>query len=159
MWLAKLGKGMLFLVKQAFVARDEIPAPLKMPTWEAVWAQDLVNFVLFTLSGVAVRKMSSKPKESDEAFDARWKAYFERQDYLYTVNSALRHILHKNIWLICPVLVVGPLNLAIELIENHSTLRNKNTMPAVAVQGLYTWRIFSYGIKDLIFCFLPRKAQ
>lgn len=57
----------------------------------------MVNFVLFTLSGVAVRKMSSKPKESDEAFDARWKAYFERQDYLYTVNSALRHILHKNI--------------------------------------------------------------
>ena len=159
MWLAKLGKGMLFLFKQAFVGRDEIPAPLKMPAWEALWAQDLVNFVLFTLSGVAVRKMSSKPKESDEAFDARWKAYFERQDYLYTVNSPLRHILHKNIWFICPVLVVGPLNLAIELIENHSTLTNKNTMPAVAVQGLYTWRIFSYGIKDLIFCFLPRKAQ
>jgi len=34
--LAKLGKGMLFLVKQAFVGRDEIPAPLKMPAWEAV---------------------------------------------------------------------------------------------------------------------------
>lgn len=30
--------------------------------------------------GVASRKMSSKPKESDEAFDARWKAYFERPD-------------------------------------------------------------------------------
>ena len=27
---------MLFLVEQAFVARDEIPAPLKMPAWEAI---------------------------------------------------------------------------------------------------------------------------
>ena len=34
--MAKLGKGMLFLVKQAFVGRDEIPAPLKIPAWEAV---------------------------------------------------------------------------------------------------------------------------
>ena len=27
---------MLFLVEQAFVATDEIPAPLKMPAWEAI---------------------------------------------------------------------------------------------------------------------------
>ena len=26
---------MLFLVKQAFVGREEIQAPLKMPAWEA----------------------------------------------------------------------------------------------------------------------------
>ena len=31
MWLAKLGKGMLFLVEQAFVRRDVTQAPLKTP--------------------------------------------------------------------------------------------------------------------------------
>ena len=35
MWLAKLGKGMLFSVEQAFVGRDERQAPLKMLAWEA----------------------------------------------------------------------------------------------------------------------------
>ena len=34
MWLAQLGKGMLFSVKQAFEGRDEIRAPLKTPPWE-----------------------------------------------------------------------------------------------------------------------------
>ena len=31
----KQWKGMLFLVEQAFVGRDEMRAPLKMPAWEA----------------------------------------------------------------------------------------------------------------------------
>ena len=35
MWLAKLGKGMLFTVEQAFVGTDERQAPLKTPAWEA----------------------------------------------------------------------------------------------------------------------------
>ena len=35
MWLAKLGKGMLFSVEQAFVGRDKKRAPLKTPAWEA----------------------------------------------------------------------------------------------------------------------------
>jgi len=33
--LAKLGKGMLFSVEQAFLGRDEKQAPLKTPAWEA----------------------------------------------------------------------------------------------------------------------------
>ena len=35
MLLAKLGKGMLFSVEQAFVGRDEKRAPLKTPAREA----------------------------------------------------------------------------------------------------------------------------
>ena len=35
MRLAKLGKGMLFSVEQAFVGREEIRAPLKTLEWEA----------------------------------------------------------------------------------------------------------------------------
>ena len=35
MRLAKLGKGMLFLVEQAFVGRDDKQAPPKTPAWEA----------------------------------------------------------------------------------------------------------------------------
>ena len=35
MGLAKLGKGMLSSVEQAFVGRDKRQAPLKMPAWEA----------------------------------------------------------------------------------------------------------------------------
>ena len=33
--MAKRGKGMLSSVEQAFVGREEIRAPLKMPAWEA----------------------------------------------------------------------------------------------------------------------------
>ena len=37
MRLAKLGKGMLSSVEQAFVGRDERRVPLKAPVWEASW--------------------------------------------------------------------------------------------------------------------------
>ena len=48
MWLAKLGKGMLFLVEQAFVGRDERQAPLKMLAWEATEiTEQQGNFNLF----------------------------------------------------------------------------------------------------------------
>ena len=36
----KQWKGMLFSVEQAFVGRDEIQAPLKMPAWEANFIKD-----------------------------------------------------------------------------------------------------------------------
>ena len=39
--MATIGKGMLFSVEQAFVAWDEIRAPLKAPAWEAILHQDL----------------------------------------------------------------------------------------------------------------------
>ena len=35
-----------------------------------------------SILGVTSRKMSSKPKESDEVFDARWQAYFSRYGQL-----------------------------------------------------------------------------
>ena len=35
MWLAKLGKGTLSSVEQAFVGRDEKRAPVKKPVWQA----------------------------------------------------------------------------------------------------------------------------
>ena len=48
MWLAKLGKGMLFSVEQAFVERDERRAALKMPVWEATEiTEQQENFNLF----------------------------------------------------------------------------------------------------------------
>ena len=48
MWLAKLGKGMLFSVEQAFVGRDERQAPLKILTWEATEKTEKQgNFNLF----------------------------------------------------------------------------------------------------------------
>ena len=40
MGLAKLGKGMLFSVEQAFVGRDERRAPLKRPAREATNRRD-----------------------------------------------------------------------------------------------------------------------
>ena len=50
MSLAKLGKGMLFLVEQAFVGRDEKRAPLKTPAWEAI--KLLVQLNPLTKSGL-----------------------------------------------------------------------------------------------------------
>ena len=48
MWLAKLGKGMLFSVEQAFVGRDERQAPLKILAWEATEiTEQQGNFNLF----------------------------------------------------------------------------------------------------------------
>ena len=41
--LAKLGKGMLSSVEQAFVGRDEKRAPLKMPVWEAMVFKATIN--------------------------------------------------------------------------------------------------------------------
>ena len=38
--MAKRGKGMLSSVEQAFVGREEIRAPLKMPAWEARYIAD-----------------------------------------------------------------------------------------------------------------------
>ena len=43
-----MGKKMLFSVEQAFVGRDEIRAPLKMPAWEATEIiEQQGNFNLF----------------------------------------------------------------------------------------------------------------
>ena len=41
--MAKLGKGMLSTVEQAFVGRDEKQALLKMPAWEAKSAQERMS--------------------------------------------------------------------------------------------------------------------
>ena len=43
-----MGKGMLFLVEQAFVGRDEKRAPLKTPAWEATCEQ-LLNIIWKTV--------------------------------------------------------------------------------------------------------------
>ena len=37
------GKGMFFSVEQAFVGRDEIRGPLKMPAWEATFQAIIVK--------------------------------------------------------------------------------------------------------------------
>ena len=42
--MAKLGKGTLFSVEQAFVGREEIRAPLKTPAWEATHDEEYENF-------------------------------------------------------------------------------------------------------------------
>ena len=41
--MAKLGKGMLSTVEQAFVGRDEKQAPLKTPVWEAKSTQEKIQ--------------------------------------------------------------------------------------------------------------------
>ena len=56
MWLAKLGKGMLLSVEQAFVRRDKIRAPLKTPAWEATCnanSKKIINSLCKSLTAVA----------------------------------------------------------------------------------------------------------
>ena len=65
MWLAKLGKGMLFSVEQAFVGRDERQAPLKMLAWEATEIteqQGNFNLFHFQYDWMWQVKMTSKMK-------------------------------------------------------------------------------------------------
>ena len=52
MWLANNGKGMLFSVKQAFVGRDEIRAPLKTSAWEARPKQRMTSCNQFSFGNV-----------------------------------------------------------------------------------------------------------
>ena len=57
MWLAKLGKGMLFLVEQAFVRRDVTQAPLKTPAdvggYMQCKFQKIINSLCKSLTAVA----------------------------------------------------------------------------------------------------------
>ena len=65
MWLAKLGKGMLFSVEQAFVGRDERQARLKMLAWEATEIteqQGNFNLFHFQYDRTWQVKMTSKKK-------------------------------------------------------------------------------------------------
>ena len=84
MWLAKLGKGMLFSVEQAFVGRDERRARLKMLAWEAIEIteqQGNFNLFHFQYDWTWQVKMTSKttgwPINSPNAISldiARWPA-------------------------------------------------------------------------------------
>ena len=85
MWLAKLGKGMLFSVEQAFVGRDdERWARLKMLAWEAIEIteqQGNFNLFHFQYDWTWQVKMTSKttgwPINSPNAISldiARWPA-------------------------------------------------------------------------------------
>ena len=65
MWLAKLGKGMLFSVEQAFAGRDERQAPLKMLAWEAteiIEQQGNFNLFQFQYDWMWQVKMTGKTK-------------------------------------------------------------------------------------------------
>jgi len=53
----------------------------------------------YSMLGVASRKMSSKPKESDEVFDARWQAYFSRYGQL--VCDSILILLYCRPFAIC----------------------------------------------------------
>ena len=81
MWLqAKLGKGMLFSVEQAFVGRDKIQAPLKTTAWEANLPSTGCPFqmtlychlqapAVWTLLPCSFRKWN-RNKETNENFEA-----------------------------------------------------------------------------------------
>ena len=90
MWLAKLGKGMLFLVEQAFVGRDERQAPLKMLAWEATEIteqQGNFNLFHFQYDWTWQVKMTGKTKGNDQSTPhSVWTLFVDRVLYRALLN-------------------------------------------------------------------------
>ncbi|CAH3019961.1 unnamed protein product [Porites evermanni] len=103
-----------------------------------------------TSLGVAVRKMSSKPKESDEAFDARWKAYFERQDYLpdidaWELRNGLNELYGKDL-VPEPKILIAMLNACRRLDDFSMTVR---ILESVKDKSAGSSEIYNYILKEL----------
>ena len=58
MILAKLGKGMLFSVEQAFVRKDERRARLKMLAWEAMEITEQQGILIYFIFNMIERDRS-----------------------------------------------------------------------------------------------------
>ena len=78
---------MLFSVEQAFVGREEIRAPLKMPAWEARWNPTLGQYQPcegMTEEQIALPTLQDKTaivgtREEDQAIYPTLEALFKRK--------------------------------------------------------------------------------
>ncbi|CAH3160032.1 unnamed protein product [Porites lobata] len=99
-----------------------------------------------TSLGVAVRKMSSKPKESDEAFDARWKAYFERPDIdAWELRNGLNELYGKDL-VPEPKILIAMLHACRRLDDFSMTVR---ILESVKTKSAGNSEIYNYILKEL----------
>lgn len=95
---------------------------------------------------VASRKMSSKPKETDEAFDARWKAYFERSDIdAWELRNGLNELYGKDL-VPEPKILVAMLHACRRLDDYPMTVR---ILEAVKSKSAGSSEIYNYILKEL----------
>ena len=93
MRLAKLGRGMLSSVEQAFVGRDEKRAPLKTPAWEARAARNrwaMMTFLLFapaSMKWLGRRKDRTSPRDRLGRFCDIYCAFILRDSFALRVIS------------------------------------------------------------------------
>ena len=102
MWLAKLGKGMLFSAEQAFAGRDERQAPLKMLAWEATEKteqQGILIYFIFNMTECDRSKWLAKRKvdQSTPQMQSAWTLFVDQP--LYRVLLNFKENVEKMMWL------------------------------------------------------------
>ena len=102
MWLAKLGKEMLFSVEQAFVGRDERQAPLKMPVWEVTEIteqQGILIYFIFNMIECDRSKWLARRKvdRSTPQMQSVWTLFVDQP--LYRVLLNFKENVEKMMWL------------------------------------------------------------
>ena len=101
MWLAKLGKGMLFSVEQAFVGRDEIWARLKMLAWEATEIteqQGILIYYIFNMIECDRSKWLARWKvdQSTPQMQSIWTLFIDKLLYRALLN--FKENVEKMLW-------------------------------------------------------------
>ena len=104
MWLAKLGKGMLFSVEQAFAGRDERQAPLKMLAWDSTEiiilnSKEILIYFNFNMIECDRSKWLAKRKvdRSTPQMQSVWTLFVDQP--LYRVLLNFKENVEKMMWL------------------------------------------------------------
>ncbi|XP_068693962.1 cytochrome c oxidase subunit 5A, mitochondrial-like [Montipora capricornis] len=96
--------------------------------------------------GAASRLMSSKPKESDEAFDARWKAYFERPDIdAWELRHGLNELYGKDL-VPEPKILIAMFNACRRLDDFPLTVR---ILESVKSKAAGSQEIYNYILQEI----------
>ncbi|PFX22676.1 cytochrome c oxidase subunit 5A, mitochondrial-like [Stylophora pistillata] len=99
-----------------------------------------------SMLGVTSRKMSSKPKESDEAFDNRWHAYFSRPDLdAWELRKGLNEIYGHDL-VPEPRIIIAMLHACRRLNDFPMTVR---ILEAVNDKGAGNSEIYNYILSEI----------
>ena len=101
MWLAKLGKGMLFSVEQAFVGRDERRARLKMLAWEAIEITEKQGILIYFIFNMIESDRSKwlarrKVDQSTPQMQSIWTLLIDKLLYRALLN--FKENVEKMLW-------------------------------------------------------------
>ena len=148
MWLAKLGKGMLFSVEQAFVGRDERRARLKMLAWEAIEItekQGILIYFIFNMIECDRSKWLARRKvdQSTPQMQSIWTLLIDKLLYRALLN--FKENVEKMLYL---VMLTAHLSVTLKCLT-----RCKHKV--VSLQFIPTW----WSIQLILLCWKIKVPQ